>query len=121
MDGGSKDADHSEKHNRVNRSSLSETRTVNEEHPPHGIEMTEMSSLRKNSENDDGRPPSEFDSDGSEKGTEVIETYMLYTPDEEASVIRAFDRRLVLFIAVLYMLSFLDRSSKLYLRSPNGC
>jgi hypothetical protein len=117
----SKDAEHGEKNKRVNRSSLSETRTVEDEYSPHGIEMTEMSSVRKNLENDDGRPPSEIDGDGSEKGTEVIETYMLYTPDEEASVIRAFDRRLVLFIAVLYMLSFLDRSSMLYLQGLIGC
>lgn len=38
-------------------------------------------------------------------------TFMLYTPDEEQSVIRKFDSRLVLFVALLYMLSFLDRSS----------
>ena len=39
-------------------------------------------------------------------------SFMLYTPDEEQSVIHKFDRRLVLFIALLYMLSFLDRSSR---------
>lgn len=39
------------------------------------------------------------------------QTFMLYTPDEEQLVIRKFDRRLVLFVALLYMLSFLDRSS----------
>ena len=38
-------------------------------------------------------------------------SFMLYSPDEEESVIRKFDRRLVLFVALLYMLSFLDRSS----------
>lgn len=49
-------------------------------------------------------------------GTEPVEACLLYTQDEEASVIRVFDRRLVLFIALLYMLSFLDRSSTLSLR-----
>ena len=39
------------------------------------------------------------------------ESYMLYTLNEERSVIKKFDRRLVFFIALLYMLSFLDRSS----------
>lgn len=39
------------------------------------------------------------------------ECFMLYTPDEEERVIKIFDRRLVLFVALLYMLSFLDRSS----------
>lgn len=44
--------------------------------------------------------------------TATDKTFMLYTPDEERSVVRKFDRRLVLFIALLYILSFLDRSSK---------
>ena len=47
----------------------------------------------------------EVESDG------VIETYVRYTSGEERRVIKKFDRRLVLFIALLYMLSFLDRSS----------
>ena len=38
-------------------------------------------------------------------------SFMLYTPDEERAVISKLDRRLVLFVAFLYMLSFLDRSS----------
>jgi MFS family permease len=38
-------------------------------------------------------------------------SFQLYTPDEERAVVRKFDRRLVLFVALLYMLSFLDRSS----------
>lgn len=39
------------------------------------------------------------------------EDYELYTPDEERAVLRRLDRRLVLFMGLLYMLSFLDRSS----------
>ena len=35
-----------------------------------------------------------------------------YTPEEERVVIRKLDRRFVLFLAFLYMLSFLDRSSR---------
>jgi hypothetical protein len=35
----------------------------------------------------------------------------LYTPEEEQAVVRKFDRRLVVFVALLYLLSFLDRSS----------
>lgn len=34
-----------------------------------------------------------------------------YTDAEEQTILRKFDRRLVLFIALLYMLSFLDRSN----------
>ncbi|KAJ9669404.1 hypothetical protein H2201_000271 [Coniosporium apollinis] len=39
------------------------------------------------------------------------DSYELYSPDEERAVLRKLDRRLVLFIALLYMLSFLDRSN----------
>lgn len=41
----------------------------------------------------------------------TVQSYQLYTPDEERAVVRKFDRRLVLFMALLYMLSFLDRSN----------
>ena len=41
----------------------------------------------------------------------TLQSFMLYTPDEERSVTRKFDCRLVLLVALLYMLSFLDRSS----------
>ena len=48
----------------------------------------------------------------------TVQSFMLYTPDEERSVIKKFDRRLVLFVALLYMLSFLDRSSMSVLFFP---
>lgn len=38
-------------------------------------------------------------------------SFQLYTPEEEQTVVRQFDRRLVLFLALCYLLSFLDRSS----------
>ncbi|EGX92776.1 MFS transporter, putative [Cordyceps militaris CM01] len=38
-------------------------------------------------------------------------SYKLYTPDEEAVVRRKFDRRLVLFLSLLFLLSFVDRSN----------
>ncbi|KAH9904113.1 hypothetical protein F4778DRAFT_82313 [Xylariomycetidae sp. FL2044] len=40
-----------------------------------------------------------------------VASFQLYTPDEERAVVRKFDRRLVLFLSLCYMLSFLDRSS----------
>jgi hypothetical protein len=40
-----------------------------------------------------------------------VASFQLYTPDEDRAVRRKFDRRLVLFVALLFMLSFLDRSS----------
>jgi hypothetical protein len=36
-----------------------------------------------------------------------------YSPEEERKVVRILDRKLVLFLAFLYLLSFLDRSSQL--------
>lgn len=55
------------------------------------------------------------DLDDEESEISFIEpTFTLFTPDEEAAVLKKFDRRLVLFIALLYMLSFLDRSSGYY-------
>lgn len=78
--------------------------------------MEDMSSLNAHSEQAEESLPLDSDSDRSDhavsyKGTDSVEPHILYTRDEEATVIRAFDRRLVLFIALLYMLSFLDRSS----------
>lgn len=57
--------------------------------------------------------------DGLEKGGEDgdLEGAMAYTAEEERGVVRKFDRRLVLFVALLYLLSFLDRSSM----SPFAC
>lgn len=43
-----------------------------------------------------------------------------FTPDEERAVVRKFDRHLVLFIALLYMLGFLDRSSTHNSRQPSS-
>lgn len=45
------------------------------------------------------------------------QTFELYTPDEDKAVLKKLDRRLVLFMALLYMLSFLDRSSKFIARA----
>lgn len=41
-----------------------------------------------------------------------VQSFELYTPDEEMRVLRKLDTKLVLFVALLYMLSFLDRSSR---------
>jgi phosphatidylinositol 3,5-bisphosphate 5-phosphatase len=44
-----------------------------------------------------------------------VQSFELYTPDEDRSVLKKLDRKLVLFMALLYLLSFLDRSSKWFL------
>jgi hypothetical protein len=41
-----------------------------------------------------------------------VQSFELYTPDEDRTVLRKLDRRLVAFMALLYCLSFLDRSSE---------
>ncbi|KJX93229.1 MFS transporter like protein [Zymoseptoria brevis] len=43
--------------------------------------------------------------------TERVQSFELYTPDEEKRVRRKLDIRLVLFVAMLYMVSFLDRTN----------
>lgn len=55
----------------------------------------------------------EYGTDRRRRGTSIstVQSYQLYTPDEERAVVRKFDRKLVLFVALLYLLSFLDRSS----------
>lgn len=54
----------------------------------------------------------ETGNNGRRRGSiSTIQSYELYTPDEERAVVRKFDRKLVVFVALLYMLSFLDRSS----------
>jgi hypothetical protein len=45
----------------------------------------------------------------SEMGS--AKNYELYTPEEDRAVRRKLDRKLVGFLALLYALSFLDRSS----------
>lgn len=40
-----------------------------------------------------------------------VQSFELYTPDEERGVRRKLDTHLVLFVALLYLLSFLDRSN----------
>ena len=55
---------------------------------------------------------SDRDSSEHAEGTGLKGSSKSFTADEEKVVIRKLDCHLVLFIALLYMLSFLDRSSK---------
>ena len=72
----------------------------------------EVSLRSEDSEGEDGEEKSPKFGRHRRSSTSTVQSFMLYTPDEERSVIKKFDRRLVLFVAILYMLSFLDRSSK---------
>lgn len=62
-------------------------------------------------EDDDDDDMGYRDSGRRRASVSTVQSYQLYTPDEERAVVRKFDRKLVLFVALLYMLSFLDRSS----------
>jgi hypothetical protein len=84
-----------------------------------GGESYKMTSRVGRAAGDDEDEEEEEEDDEREKysrrrrGTSIstVQSFQLYTPDEERAVVRKFDRKLVLFVALLYMLSFLDRSS----------
>lgn len=82
------------------------------------IPLTEFAGNSQRELNDDHDSDGELFGLSKRRGSNATdETFMLYTPDEEQTVIKKFDRRLVLFVALLYLLSFLDRSST-YTPSP---
>ncbi|KAL1652953.1 hypothetical protein SLS61_004574 [Didymella pomorum] len=61
-------------------------------------------------------PPSPLDEDDDDHNArrlsfDSVQSYELYTPDEDKTVLRKLDRRLVGFMALLYCLSFLDRTN----------
>lgn len=102
---------------------LSRTSRAEDEYDPHAVEMEPLQESFTDSNYAERKTSVESDSEGSGEATtytspEPVEACMLYTQAEEAAVIRLFDRRLVLFIALLYMLSFLDRSSMLNMSWP---
>jgi hypothetical protein len=70
-------------------------------------------SYSRDGSNDDGSEDEEHEAlaRGRRLSDSTVQSFQLYTPDEERAVLRKFDRRLVPFLALLYMLSFLDRSS----------
>lgn len=76
------------------------------------LEMFELETLSKPSDEVVGDLDLDDDGHDESENSFINKTFTLFTPDEEAAVLRKFDRRLVLFIALLYMLSFLDRSSR---------
>ncbi len=65
-------------------------------------ELKDMSSQGK-------RPEGDFED------LDQVETAGGFAPEEEKSVVKKLDRRVVGLISLLYLLSFLDRSSKLSL------
>lgn len=94
---------------------------------PDGDEAYELQDMGRHGKQSSGQQPplAEEDDDADEDDDEFVSrvrssrrlssstaaSFQLYTPDEEQAVVRKFDRRLVLFLSVCYMMSFLDRSS----------
>lgn len=54
----------------------------------------------------------ENEHDARRLSLDSVQSYELYTPDEDRTVRRRLDRKLVGFMALLYCLSFLDRTSE---------
>ena len=71
---------------------------------------SQLSRLRHHSESDISIHTLDVLEDHAEQDAPGDST--AYTAEEERVVVRKLDCRLVLFLALLYMLSFLDRSSK---------
>ena len=63
----------------------------------------------QDSEHEDDRAP--LAGTGRRRRRSSLQSFQLYTPDEEAKVRHKLDTRLVLFVALLYMMAFLDRSN----------
>jgi hypothetical protein len=69
--------------------------------------------LENNSEDDEDDDDNITYKSRARRGSmSTVQSFQLYTPDEEHAIVKKFDRKLVSFVAVLYLLSFLDRSSK---------
>ena len=85
-----------------------------------GLELPELRKLRDSSEKRSQRRNEDHEESSSDDQSEKEHIRPMrrigsrskeYTDEEERVIVHKFDRRLTLFIALLYMLSFLDRSS----------
>ena len=87
------------------------------------IELGQISKQYDSSTSDHSDSIADDDVDDANERNET-QLFTPYTAEEERALVRKLDYRLVLFVAFLYMLSFLDRSSKAaksinYPASPN--
>lgn len=78
-----------------------------------GLAMDPLLSSSNNdsSDDDEGYELRQRESRGVDGAGGRLRHGFTYSAEEERAVVDKFDRRLVLFVAFLYMLSFLDRSS----------
>lgn len=79
----------------------------------HSLELQTL--LRSSNEDGDGHSPRRDEARRNIRPmSRITSLSKSYTTEEERAVVRKFDRKLVLFMALLYMLSFLDRSSQTF-------
>ncbi|KAI0447066.1 major facilitator superfamily domain-containing protein [Xylaria telfairii] len=84
-----------------------------------GSEIYELKEFHGDAIRDDGYSDDDEETRGANRGRRAgrrpsdstVASFQLYTPDEERAVVRKLDRRLVVFLAFCYMLSFVDRSN----------
>lgn len=82
---------------------------------PNDANVFELRTLDPHSEapaNDEYTEDDRFMPSVRRLSVDSVQSYELYTPDEDRAVLKKLDRKLVSFMALLYCLSFLDRSSE---------
>ncbi|KAF1838097.1 MFS general substrate transporter [Decorospora gaudefroyi] len=80
-------------------------------HEPNSFELRTVTPRDEPVSKDEGREDDGLLPSIRRASIDSARSYELYTPDEDKTVLRRLDRRLVAFMALLYVLSFLDRSN----------
>jgi hypothetical protein len=81
-------------------------------HGPNSFELAAIATRDDPAEKDGDREVDDLLHSTQRASMESAQSYELYTPDEDRDVLKKLDRKLVAFMALLYCLSFLDRSSE---------
>ncbi|KAI0553372.1 major facilitator superfamily domain-containing protein [Xylaria curta] len=76
-----------------------------------GSDTYELNEFHGDAIRDDEYSEDDEEARGARGRNSTVASFQLYTPDEEKAVLRKLDRRLVIFLAFCYMLSFVDRSN----------
>jgi hypothetical protein len=79
---------------------------------PHSFELRALAPRAGLESREEEATENDMLSNARRASIESAQSYELYTPDEDRMVLRKLDRKLVAFMALLYWLGFLDRSSE---------